>query len=224
MNRRLALPAKLVKQFPPWVSVTLALPHWPNACQHEIDGVLKEIATAHLVQVPVWAPGHYTYLQGKRDSPSTAWTVYYQDSLNNELQSSYEAAQNVAKVLRLLPPDGELHHSTPGHQKDGWSCGAHVIRTMEFEARQWLGEPVTSMASIEATMARMNEFIQKISPAADATSKAAKVVAKGKAKAKAMPTHTTLQDLSGGPTDNQSGSRQLIQRTAPDMVWGDTST
>jgi hypothetical protein len=185
-----------------------------------MDSLLKEIATATLVQVPVWAPNHYTYLQGKRVSPSTPWTVYYQDSLHSELPQCYEAAQIIARVLRLLPPGGQLPHSTSGQQNDGWSCGAHVIRTMEFEARRWLGEPVTSMASIEATMNRMNEFIQKISPAADATSKALKLIAKGKAKAK--PTHATLQDLS----DVQLTTRVALDNSSRELLkawWGNTS-
>jgi hypothetical protein len=157
------------------------------------EELLRQISASSLVLCPVHGSGHWTYLAAQRAPGQEQWTLTYVDSLPAEIGTCYQAATSIAKNLKLLPADKSLPHSWPGQQRDGWSCGLWVLQDMETRIRAARKEVPARPPSIGQIMARLNEFISKIRPAAPPAAKG-KAKAKPKAKASAQPVqHPSLQ-------------------------------
>jgi hypothetical protein len=160
--------------------------------KEQFQKLLDEIAASTTVSVPVWASGHYTYLHAEKSSLVPSWQLVYTDSLPGEAVSCYQAATSVAKRLGLLEPAGQLPHSTPGQQRDGWSCGLWVLQEMEARVRARRKEVLGKPPCIQQIQGRLNEFILKLKPPATPDPKAK---AKAKAQAKAQPVaHASLEE------------------------------
>ena len=161
----------------------LALPDLGQLSVHdqsEHEHKLARIHSATFVLAPVRAdhPSHWTLLWALRQQVSQPWQLHYYDALPEQTQTCYQAACRAARNLTLLAPGQDLPASAPGEQKDGWSCGAWVLRQMEIQMRTQRGELPTLPPSITQVIARVNFWIQKLHEAP-----APKAKAKGKAKA-----------------------------------------
>ena len=161
------------------------LPETPSTVAEAaaIADLKARVARSRLFQMVVVASNHYVFLQGSRPTTSCPFDVLYYDALPTQLPGCRAASEKLARMLGLLASDGVLPESEPGCQRDGWSCGLWCLQEQEHQIRKvWRNEPISSKVPIAKVLHRLNEWIEKVSPAAKAL-----LQAKPKASKQASP-------------------------------------
>ena len=114
----------------------------------------------------IWASGpeHFTLIRAEREHIGLPWKTEFWDPLDS-VKTSRSAGLAVLRNLKLLPATETLPSSLPGPQKDGWSCGLHVLAKMEAWIRERRGEQPGLAVPIKEVLARLNEFLGKLKAA-----------------------------------------------------------
>ena len=180
LHRRFGLQGPDIRFFSPGEATSMQGTPGPNPLSDsDAEAIVKardQVDKACLVQCILCASNHFVYMHGKRPTTKHQWEIMYHDPLPEQLPGCRLAAKNVLTYLGILPADTPLPESTPGLQRDGWSCGLWTIQEQEHQLRKFLHEPVTTKIPFGQVLHRLNDFISRVSPAAKAAMPVARSV------------------------------------------------
>jgi len=123
---------------------------------------------AVFVTVPVYNGEHWTMLQYSRQQDEEQLRTRYYDSLPTPSELCRKKAMIIHSIVHFLlgskvEPGFPSTVQCPVKQKDGWSCGFHVMNRMEEEWREWRGEGKWRVyRSIEECRKELNKWIECI--------------------------------------------------------------
>ena len=158
----------------------------PEACIQFQDSSsdqlgLVEAFVHQRVQMILWAPNHYGYLEFQVQPPPADWCEPYDPPKLFQIQfwdslGGHEPLRQAAeRIVQNVFDQGVLAHgvtacpdsccSSSWQQKDGWSCGFHALRWAQLRRRQWRGETQSPMPTVSMVLQQANVVVTKLQEA-----------------------------------------------------------
>jgi hypothetical protein len=114
------------------------------------------------------SPRHWTLLVVEKVAPEVAteparYAMRYYDSLFQPSAASWTVAQDVMALLEQTTGPVPAIHVRCAQQRDGWSCGLHVLHNAEVELRRQRGERQRpERMNVTPRLAGLNRYIGRV--------------------------------------------------------------
>lgn len=137
----------------------------PEATENSTESWKKELESKpKFVALPVHAGGHWTLLCFRKGEEEGQYSCEYFDSIEKVVNSTRNAARQLVPIVgHILETEITFPEKTEcrSRQLDSWSCGFHVMTTLEEEVREQRGEGRTVVQrTVGETRKLCNEWIE----------------------------------------------------------------